>query len=115
MPFIPSGTFLGSAFGRGADAGESSAIVSGAGTAAANGTYTYRGQSLGYPYYNLVGQPDDPDVSSVDEVGDDGRFKIKNSAGVGLYVQTTNGHSFPWEGTWGQEEGALPVPTVTEG
>lgn len=34
-----------------------SVIVSGAGTSAANGTYTYRGQFNGQAYYNLFGQP----------------------------------------------------------
>jgi len=92
-------------------------LVSGAGTAAANGTYTYSGvhnEGAGnYPYYNLLGS--DPLTSSVYESGSGGFWAITDSVGSGDY-STSGGvagafpyFSFPWT----TYDGDPPAPTVT--
>lgn len=90
---------------------QNAVLVSGAGTSAANGTYTYRGQFLGKAYYTLEGQPD-----SVDHYGlswDGGQWLIYNSNGtVGLYINSTD-DAFPWQGSWATKDGDSPAPTVT--
>lgn len=96
-------------------AGEPSAIVSGAGTAGANGTYTERGDANGRPYYNLEGQPDNPFSSSIEWNGAD-MWTIRNSDGDAFYTSGDD-VAFPWlVTTWGQGDfGVNPVPVVSEG
>lgn len=89
----------------------SSALVSGAGTAAANGTYTARGAVNGKPYYNLVGQPDDTDASSI--VWGSGQWNLTNAETDNLYA-SSNDTAFPWLATFTVVAGTGPAPTVTQ-
>lgn len=106
-------TAWGAAIASFAASGPSSAIVSGAGTVAVNGTYTYRQDYGGRPSYTLEGQPTPPDPS-VDE------FSIAWIAGTlwgmdtfnGLY-NSTDDVAFPWQATWEVNNGDPPAPTVT--
>lgn len=89
-------------------------VVSGAGTSAANGTYTYRGMSGGKPYYNLVGQPDSiPDYSIAWDGVD--TWLLRGFDDDQLYL-VTNPASFPWlAGAWSVNTGVGPAPTVAKG
>lgn len=98
-----------------------SVVVSGAGTAAANGVYTYRGldaDSGYYPYYNLVGQPSDPTTASILSNGI--QWAITKNPDDGNYYNSANGPgdvatAFPWLATGWQSSdvGVDPAPTVT--
>jgi hypothetical protein len=101
-------------------------LVSGAGTAAANGNYSYRGmtdQGNGLePYYNKAGQPSDPLTSSIADLGiaDPGTFYLTDDAGAVIYSTSTMGSAFPWEGTWNpgwleQFMNTINVPTTITG
>lgn len=117
--FLPGGIFLGGAFKATftSPAGESSAIVSGAGTAAANGEYTYTGlDGNGNPYYNKSGT--DPLASAISvNLDNDPIWFVLAADTTGLYYGgTTPPPQFPWQETvWGQDGGSPPSPTVTEG
>jgi hypothetical protein len=90
---------------------QSSVEIASAGTAAINGLYTYRGQTGGYSYYNLQGQSASTTLFVVKNNGS--RWIVTNSAGTTMYdslSQTDN----PWDDTWEEDAGALPVPTVSE-
>lgn len=93
---------------------EPSAIVSGAGTAAANGTYTDRGDANGRPYYNLEGQPDNPAASSIYWNGE--MWSIRDESESTFYTSFDDA-AFPWlVTTWDEGDvGVNPAPTVTEG
>ena len=93
--------------------GNSSVAVSGAGSSAANGTYTYRGDNEGKGYYNLVGQPDSTEESVVVWIGD--RWQILDAFVTELY-ESLEDVEFPWlVETWTAANiGENPVPTVTE-
>lgn len=102
----------GHVMGAGA-AAASSAIVSGAGTAAVNGTYTERGTSDGKPYYNLEGQPDNTGIDVIVWQTASVRWVIYTNDSM---YQSTDAVAFPWlVTTWVALEGSEPVPTVTEG
>lgn len=89
----------------------SSAVVAGAGTAAANGVYTYRGESGAYPYFNLVGQASSTTLYAVTHTS--GEWRINNSVGSALYTGTDDPDS-PWNvGSWADDGGISPTPTVT--
>jgi hypothetical protein len=89
-------------------------LVSGAGTAAANGTYTYRGQANGYAYFNLVGQPDSPTESAIANNGDP-TWYILAANGDQLYVGTPETPiAFPWLDTFTTLGGDAPAPAVAE-
>lgn len=91
-----------------------SAIVSGAGTAEANGTYTPRGTHVGKPYYNLVGQVDNFLASSI--YWDGSVWGITAADETTLYGQDTGDDPFPWQVVqWNTIDGAEPTPTVTSG
>jgi hypothetical protein len=93
-------------------AGPSSVLVSGSGVASANGTYTYRGEFEGKPYYNLSGAEDDVDRNSMVWYGDN--WVITDEFTDPLY-QAEENVEFPWESSaWFEDVGQLPVPTVTE-
>jgi hypothetical protein len=90
----------------------SSALVSGAGTAEVNGTYTPRGTNAGKAYYNLAGEPDGTSASSI--MWDGGQWVIFTSIGDGAYFSTED-VSNPWDvSTWRVGDGVEPTPTVTE-
>jgi hypothetical protein len=89
----------------------SSVLVSGAGSSEANGTYTYRGESIGKPYYNLVGQPDNIDESAISWNGDD--WTIRRFDQETLY-NSSEDVEFPWLVSWSSNAGDEPAPTVTE-
>ena len=85
-------------------------VVSGAGTIAANGTYTKRGVNNGKPYYNLVGEPDTFDIMSVFWDGG-GAWSITDEDT--LYTSDED-VAFPWQvTTWSMSNGNAPVPTLT--
>lgn len=90
------------------------AVVSGAGRAAANGTYTYRGQSSGKPYFNKVGEADSTTLYALvwGDFGDGTLWYITDSGGDGLYEGATN-KALPWQPVWTNFNGPLPAPTVT--
>jgi hypothetical protein len=90
-------------------------IVSGAGTSAANGTYTYRGQAFGRAYYNLVGQLDDPTSAAMVWNGD-AAWNIYDIGGANVLYQSSNGDvAFPWLAVFAPFDGSSPAPTVTAG
>jgi hypothetical protein len=91
----------------------SATTVSGAGSNEVNGTYTYRGESNGKPYYNLVGEPDNADTASVSWIGD--RWIIVNSL-QGERYESLEDTGFPWlVETWiVAGSGESPVPTLTQ-
>lgn len=96
----------------------SSAIVSGAGTAAANGTYTERGTFTSKPFYTLDGQPTPPDPSadpsSLFWSGDSFSWVISGDL---LYISPEfEDTAFPWLATeWIESTGDSPPPIVSEG
>jgi hypothetical protein len=80
-----------------------SMIVTGIGA----GTYTFRGIDYGgseLPYYNLVGQPDQPALSSLisDITLGTNHWNIYNAAGdyPSLNTSTSTGNSLPSQATW---------------
>lgn len=91
----------------------SSVLVSGAGSSAVNGTYTYRGENIGKPYYNLAGEPDNVDQSTVVWIGD--RWQILDVFQTETY-ESLEDVEFPWlVETWLVAGiGPNPVPTVIE-
>lgn len=87
-----------------------SCLVSGAGTAAANGTYTYRGQSGGKAYYNLLGQADSLVANVVKWTGSTWTL------GPDFYDNEGEDVAFPWlSAEWQPNAGDSPAPTVTPG
>lgn len=94
--------------------GPSSAIVSGAGTAAANGTYTPRGTNDGKSYYNLTGQPASASLSVIVWSTAQGSWGILGAAGE-FYYEGVADVAFPWLiVSWATVDGDDPPPTVTE-
>lgn len=88
-------------------------VVAGAGTGAANGTYTERGTSAGYPFYNLVGQPDDPDAyATARNIA--GSWAILDSNSYTLYGSNTTTATSPWLTTYSAAVGSPPAPTVAQ-
>jgi hypothetical protein len=93
------------------------ALVSGAGTAEADGKYTPRGISgNGKPFYNLEGQPDSEDNSAItfNSFGG-GVWQLFDADGNALYA-AQGGFDFPWLASpWESTDGSYdPPPTVTE-
>lgn len=89
----------------------SSAVVTGAGTSAANGTLSYFGQLNGRAAYVYDGSTD-PTVDGI--LWADAQWKI-NTSGAGVYFSNDD-VAFPWlVSTWEQNDGDLPVPVVTQG
>lgn len=90
---------------------QNTAVVAGAGTALANGSYTARGMRNGKPYYNLLGQPD----SNADDVIQwDGAQWVILGVGLAEYYVSPDNVAFPWLATF--VSGALgvdPAPAVT--
>ena len=85
------------------------AVVASAGTAGANGTYTYTGQYNGKPYYLLNGV--DPLAESIFWDGD--YWLITDVLGNTLYL-SSDVTALPWDvTTWTALSGSLPVPTVS--
>ena len=90
----------------------SNVLVSGAGSSGVNGTYTYRGEENGKPYYNLVGASSSIDSSSISWDGLN-NWVIFNAESNVPYEANEN-VEFPWlVATWlvNDEE---PAPIVTE-
>jgi hypothetical protein len=88
-------------------------IVSGAGTRAVNGTYTYRGIYGVKGYYNLVGEPDATDTSSISYDG--GIWWIYDVNSFTNY-ESNEDVEFPWlVENWeiGGGVGEFPIPTLT--
>lgn len=91
-----------------------SAVVSGAGSTAANGTYTPRGTQDGKPYYNLVGQPDSLNNFVISWVSTT-TWQMTDFNGNPIYFSNDD-VAFPWLATWETDEGqggVPPAPTVT--
>lgn len=96
------------------------AVVSGAGTSAANGLYTYRGQYDGgagpFPYYNLEGHPDNPLSFSIVNQFATWVISPVNQDDGNYYGGNTPGLAFPWLDTYSESDlGASPPPSVTQG
>lgn len=86
------------------------AIVSEAGSEV-NGMYSYRGTDSGFPYYNLLGKPDNAKSYAIANQGS--YWQIYNIDDT-TYISSDN-PSFPWDVvTWTQDVGALPLPTVEQ-
>ena len=88
----------------------SNVLVSGAGSEV-NGTYTYRGEDSGKPYYSLVGEPDNTQNYSIWWEGTE--WEIYRDGTLEYY--STDDVEFPWLATtWVAFEGVPPLPMVTE-
>lgn len=88
--------------------------LSGGGSATNNGDYTRRGTLHGKPFYNLVGQPDDPTKSAIayTDSGIDSVWQIFDLDGVLVYQSGTT--SLPAvQATYSVASvPATPVPTI---
>lgn len=91
---------------------QSSVICTLAGTTSVNGVYTYRGQSVGFGYYNLDGQAASLTANVIKVSG--GAWIITNGAGVTQYTGLDMAVSYPWETLYEESAGSLPAPTVAE-
>lgn len=97
---------------------QSSVVVSGAGTAAANGTYTFRGMYDGgmgiFPYYNRSDKPDNPvSFSIVNQVGQWVITPVNQDDGNLYSGDPETVVNFPWLTTYTEADlGASPPPTV---
>lgn len=85
------------------DAVTGTMVVSGAGTSAANGTWTYAGDAYGKPYYSKGSDT----IMWFDVMG----FKLWNLGG--LYQSTDDVATPDLVTTWTVSAGSLPLPTVT--
>lgn len=106
--------FVGTSMSRG-PVGPSSMIVSGAGTSAANGTYTYRDQGNGKAHYNLTGQPTSLDFFTIVWIGT--AWIITDGDGNSFY-SSADDTEFPWQATFTIDGGIgdigdPPAPVVT--
>jgi hypothetical protein len=89
-------------------------LVSGAGTAEANGPYTPRGDFGGKPYFNLVGSPDDTDNSCIRWDPLATAWSIFLSDSTEAYTAREDVDN-PWEvSEWSEVGGESPAPTVTQ-
>ncbi len=92
----------------------SSVICTQAGTTSANAVYSYRGQTAGKGYYNIIGYDTSTSNNVIVWVSGAGEWRIKNATGTILYVGTED-TDFPWEVvTWSTASGIAPPPTVAE-
>jgi len=95
---------------KGEVAGPSSVLVSGSGSAEANGTYTETGEANGKKYYNSSGSS--IEISSIS--WDGSAWAIWNDGASESYTSTDD-VEFPWQvTTWSGAEGGQPLPTTTE-
>lgn len=88
-------------------------VVTGAGTAEVNGTYTQRGTFNDKPYYNLANSVSNHTVSSI--YFDGPNWLVQDSGGNALY-HSDGIYEYPWlVATWINENSPTgdPVPTVT--
>ncbi len=93
---------------------QSNIIVSGAGTSAANGTYTYRGQHNTRNYWNLFGQADS--VTNYAIVWTGSLWIMTDFSGATLYTIDTSSQ-YPWDSIWDVKSGNVglaPVPAVAQ-
>jgi len=88
------------------------AVVAGAGSAGANGSYSRRGTHNGKSFYNLVGQGDEPQTNAISW---DGSKWTIYADGITDYYESTDDTQFPWEAgfTPGGGSGGDPNPTVS--
>jgi hypothetical protein len=85
-------------------------LVSGAGSSEINGTYTETGEDNGKKYYNFLGSVSD--VSAISWTGS--QWAIWNLGASEEYVSDDD-VEFPWQvTTWTENDGSIPLPTVTE-
>lgn len=101
-------------------------VVAGAGTSGVNGTYTRRGTTNGFPYYNLLTYPDSVTTRVVTRDGStpvlENQWGIFDNSNNLEYLSDPDAgeFDFPWEpATYTNDpsdgcDGANPVPTVTE-
>ena len=93
-------------------------VLTGAGTAGANGSYTYRGEDTGYPYYNIDGQAADPtatDAISVFSSGGGLRAVVGGTAAYYRSNLTIDNYADIYDALQDlvTVNGSNPVPTVT--
>lgn len=87
-------------------------VVSNAGSSVVNETYSYRGLYDGKPYYNVIGQPDDPFSSSIFWLVNE--WEITGPGG-GVYYLSGDAVDRPSQvSSWVVDGGNKPAPTVTE-
>lgn len=86
-------------------------LVSGAGTGAANGTYTLRGTFNAKNFYNLLGSGTDTAVSAIHWTGT--YWEITDTGGTQYYYSTDNVATPNLVTTWILFTGVNPLPTVT--
>ena len=91
----------------GPDPETASAVVAGAGTAEANGTYTRSGSFDGKPRYVSGGNEIAWNAGSV-------RWEMAID-GLGTGYESANDVAYPWLATWAVADGDSPAPTVTIG
>lgn len=90
----------------------SSVTVTAAGTAVAQGSYTYRGQSSLKPYYTLLGQSSSTTLYAIVWTGS--QWRINSSSGARYYYSNEDVAN-PWNVvTWIADTGAAPLPAVTQ-
>jgi hypothetical protein len=79
-----------------------------------NGTYTFRGNYNGKPYYCLQGEESDPEAFAISWDTDGLEWFIYDGDGNTLYATEDEPETdFPWEaGSWTADEGTLPAPTT---
>lgn len=90
----------------------SSVLVSGAGSSAVNGIYTYNNQYGGKPYYNLQGYEDNVFANSIYWDADSW---ILSNVDASAFYAITEEIDYPWlSSNWQIFDGESPVPTFTE-
>lgn len=94
------------------------AVAAGAGSGAANGTFTCRGEYKGYPFWCLTSEPDSITRFAIiyDEASD--RYIHTDADGFRLYASIGPLPSTkfrPWDLDWAPVTGVAPVPTYTKG
>ena len=93
------------------DIANSAVVVSGSGSTVVNGTYTYRGQYSGKPYYNLQGYSDNIFLYSIYW---DGNSWAIISDDETLYQATDQNVTYPWLATsWDVAGGVGPSPIIS--
>ncbi len=91
---------------------QSSVLVTLPGSTSVAGVYDYRGQTGGYPYYNLENECTSTTLNVIKRSTN---WNIYDGSGTDLYVNEGVAGNFPWENaSYGVSGGIAPAPTVAE-